>query len=50
MGGDWHHKGLELTPFTAWTFLSIVLLSENLQCLFEKTENKRKRGLGWPIF
>ena len=21
-----------------------------LHCLFEKTENKQKRGLGWPIF
>ena len=21
-----------------------------LDCLFEKTENKRKRGQGWPIF
>ena len=31
------------------TFLHIDLLLK-LYCLFEKTENKRKRGLGWTIF
>ena len=32
-----------------WTFFHIDLLLK-LYCLFEKTENKRKRGRGWPIF
>ena len=31
------------------TYFHIDLLLE-LYCLFEKTENKRKRGWGWPIF
>ena len=31
-----------------WHFLHWVVVK--LYCLFEKTENKRKRSRGWPIF
>ena len=40
---------LILAPYTGWTFFHIDLLHK-LYCLFEKTENKQKRGWGWPIF
>ena len=32
-----------------WTFFHIDLLLK-LYFLFEKIENKQKRGWGWPIF
>ena len=31
-----------------WIFFHVTLLL-NLYCLFEKIENKCKRGRGWPI-
>ena len=30
-------------PYTGWTIFTFI-------CLFERDENKRKRGRGWPIF
>ena len=41
---SWHHilDGIDI--------FYIDLLYKLYGCLFEKTENKRKRGRGWPIF
>ena len=33
-----------------WTDFFHIVLLWRLYCLFEKTENKWKRGQGWPIF
>ena len=38
-------------PYTGWTWYFFTLICcKKLYCLFEKTENKRKRGRDWPIF
>ena len=36
-------------PYTGWTFFTLICGKKCIG-LFEKTENKRKRGRGWPIF
>ena len=51
MGRDSRSEGC---GFESWHhildgFFSHILVVK-LYCLFEKTENKRKRGMGWPIF
>ena len=38
------------SPYTGWTWHFSHWFVVWLYCLFEKTENKRKRGRGWPIF
>ena len=35
--------------YIGWTFFTLICCKKNY-CFFEKTENKRKRGRGWPIF
>ena len=37
-------------PYTGWTFFHIKLLLNCVDVCLKKTENKRKRGRGWPIF
>ena len=53
MGGDSHSKGRGLNPSTVnrkdMTFFNIDLLLK-LYCLFERTENKQKRGTGLAYF
>ena len=39
-----------LAPDTGWTWHFSHWFVVKIVCLFEKTENKRKRGRGWPIF
>ena len=39
---------LVLTSYDLYDYWLVVKIV--LYCLFEKTENKRKRGRGWPIF
>ena len=41
--------GFKFHQMNIWTFFYFELL-QKLYCLFEKTENKRKRGQGWSIF
>ena len=37
--------------YTGWTWVFFTLICcKKIYCLFEKTENKRKRGRSWPIF
>ena len=33
-----------------WTFFHFLICSKNCIVCLKKTENKRKRGRGWPIF
>ena len=50
MGGDSRSKGHGFKPGTVYCIDFFQhICSKNLQCLFEKTKNKRKRGRGWPI-
>ena len=45
MGGDSRSEGRGFESpilYTGWTFFTLI-------CLFENTENKRKRGRGWPF-
>ena len=37
-------------PYTGWRWYFHTDLPLKLCCLLEKTENKRKRDWGWPIF
>ena len=36
-------------PYTGWKFFHINLLQNCIDICLKKTENKRKRGRGWPI-
>ena len=52
MGGDSSPKGrgFESQRWILDGHDIFTHLLQKLYCLFEKTENKRKRGRGWPIF
>ena len=52
MGGDSRFKGcgFESRHLILYGHFFTYICCKNLSCLFEKTENKRKRGRGWPIF
>ena len=52
MGGDSRSEG---RGFKSWYHILdghffTYICFKKLQCLFENTENKRKRGRGWPFF
>ena len=52
MGDDSHSKDLGLKSqfhILNGHFFTLICCKK-LYCLLEKTENKRKRGRGWPIF
>ena len=52
MGGDSHSKGrgFESRHCILDGHFFTYICCKNLKCLFEKTENERKRGRGWPVF
>ena len=37
-------------PYTIWTWHFYIDFLLKAYCLFDTTENKRKRDRGWPIF